>query len=239
MSENKFLAIYNDLADNIQKGNYKTGELLPSEHDLADRYKSSRETIRKALNFLSQNGYIQKVRGKGSIVLDVGKYVFPVSGLISFKELATSTGKPWKTNAHELVLIKPDDYIQQQLNLKKNDEVWKSVRSREIDGEKIILDIDYIKKQFVPTITKDICEDSLYNYFENDLHLVISFAKKEITVEEATPEDKTYLNLKGLSHVVVVKNYVYLEDASLLQYTESRHRLDKFRFVDFARRERR
>lgn len=35
------------------------------------------------------------------------------------------------------------------------------------------------------------------------------------------------------------KFYVYLEDASLLQYTESRHRLDKFRFVDFARRERR
>ncbi|MBM7644958.1 GntR family trehalose operon transcriptional repressor [Scopulibacillus daqui] len=239
MRENKFLAIYNDLADKIQKGKYMTGELLPSEHELADRYDSSRETIRKALNFLSQNGYIQKVRGKGSIVLDVGKYDFPVSGLVSFKELATRTGKPWKTNVHELVLVKPNHYIQQQLKLKKTDEVWKVVRSREIDDEKIILDIDYIKKQFVPTITKDCCENSLYNYFENDLNLVISFAKKEITVEEASSADKACLDLKGYTHVVVVKNYVYLEDASLLQYTESRHRLDKFRFVDFARRERR
>jgi GntR family transcriptional regulator, trehalose operon transcriptional repressor len=34
----------------------------------------------------------------------------------------------------------------------------------------------------------------------------------------------------------VIKNYVYLEDASLFQFTESRHRPDKFRFVDFARR---
>ena len=29
---------------------------------------------------------------------------------------------------------------------------------------------------------------------------------------------------------------VYLEDTSLFQYTESRHRPDKFQFVDFARR---
>lgn len=38
------------------------------------------------------------------------------------------------------------------------------------------------------------------------------------------------------THVVVVRNYVYLEDTTLFQYTESRHRLDKFQFVDFARR---
>ncbi|XLG13386.1 Trehalose operon transcriptional repressor [Bacillus velezensis] len=37
--------------------------------------------------------------------------------------------------------------------------------------------------------------------------------------------------------MAVVKNRVFLEDTSLFQYTESRHRLDKFRFVDFARRE--
>lgn len=35
---------------------------------------------------------------------------------------------------------------------------------------------------------------------------------------------------------VCVKSYVYLEDATLFQYTISKHRPDKFRFVDFARR---
>jgi GntR family trehalose operon transcriptional repressor len=84
-----------------------------------------------------------------------------------------------------------------------------------------------------------VCEYSLYEYFEKELGLVISFAKKEIAVEEATDEDKKYLDLKGYTHVVVVKNHVYLDDASLVQYTESRHRLDKFRFVDFAWREHR
>lgn len=44
------------------------------------------------------------------------------------------------------------------------------------------------------------------------------------------------LDLRGYDHMVVVRNYVFLEDSSLFQYTESRHRLDKLRFVDFARR---
>lgn len=115
--------------------------------------------------------------------------------------------------------------------------MWKVVRSCAVDGERIILDIDYLKKEKVNRLTKEICEDSLYKYIEEDLGLNISFAKKEITVEEATKEDREYLDLKDMSHVVVVKNIVYLDNASILQYTESRHRLDKFKFVDFARRE--
>ena len=37
-------------------------------------------------------------------------------------------------------------------------------------------------------------------------------------------------------HVVIVRSLVYLEDTRCFQYSESIHRLDKFRFVDFARR---
>lgn len=238
VTTNKFLSIYTELTEQIKEGKLPVNSLLPSENDLAVEYDVSRETIRKALNLLSQNGYIQKIRGKGSVVLDVGRFNFPVSGLVSFKEIADSSHQQWKTTVHELVLIKPDEVVRKNLQLEKDEEVWRIVRSREIEGERIILDIDYLSKRFIPTITKDICEDSLYDYFEKELDLVISFAKKEITVEPATEEDRRYLDLHDMDYVVVVKNIVYLEDASHLQFTLSRHRLDKFRFVDFARRER-
>ncbi|GER74700.1 trehalose operon repressor [Weizmannia acidilactici] len=239
MRENKYMLIYNELADKIQKGKIESNSMLPSEHILAEQFSTSRETIRKALNLLSQNGYIQKIKGKGSVVLDVKKFDFPVSGLVSFREIAESSGKAWRTNVHELVLVKPDETLCQRLKISGKEEVWQVIRSREVDQENIILDKDYIRRKFVPTITKDICEVSLYQYFEKKLGLVISFAKKEITVEEATEEDYKYLDMKEYNHVVVVRNQVYLDDTSLLQYTESRHRLDKFRFVDFARREHR
>ncbi|HZG74171.1 MAG TPA: trehalose operon repressor [Chondromyces sp.] len=233
---NKYMQIYQELARNIQDGLYKPMETLPSENELSELYQTSRETIRKALTLLAQNGMIQKIRGKGSLVLDVPKMSFPVSGLVSFKELQDSLGSEIETIVYDIGLIHPDVWLEKQLNIKEKEEVWKVVRSRKINGERIILDKDYFVKRHVPLLTKEICEKSIYDYLENNLGLSISFAKKEIVVEPCTEEDQNYLDLKDYDHIVVVKTSVYLDDASLFQYTESRHRLDKFRFVDFARR---
>lgn len=234
---NKYQIIFNTIVDKIKSGEIPPNSLLPSENELKEQYDTSRETIRKALNLLAQNGYIQKVRGKGSIVIDINKFDFPVSGLVSFKELADKMEKKPRTIVNELsLIIKPDAYIKQQLQLTGKDQVWKIVRTREIGGKKIILDKDYLAAKYVPSITEEICANSIYAYLENDLNLKISFAKKEIVVEEPTAEDRSFLDLEGFHNIVVIKNYVYLEDASLFQYTESRHRPDKFRFVDFARR---
>ncbi|WP_312473116.1 trehalose operon repressor [Neobacillus sp.] len=235
---NKYLTIYNNIVEQIKSGEILPQTLLPSENELKDQFDTSRETIRKALNLLSQNGYIQKVRGKGSIVIDISKFDFPVSGLVSFKELAKKMGSKPKTIVTELELIKPDVVIRKQLQLSSKDLVWKVIRTREMGGEKIILDKDFLYKKYVPNLTEEICADSIYQYLENELNLTISFAKKEIVVEEPSEEDRTLLDLEGFHNVVVIKNYVYLDDATLFQYTESRHRPDKFRFVDFARRTR-
>ena len=42
--------------------------------------------------------------------------------------------------------------------------------------------------------------------------------------------------MKFYNFVVVVKNYVCLSDGTQFEYTESRHRPDRFVFSDFARR---
>ena len=84
---NKFHEIFRDLKQRIEQREYPAGSLLPSELNLAQMYSVSRETIRKALRLLLESGYIQKQQGKGSIVLDIQRLQFPVSGLTSFKEL--------------------------------------------------------------------------------------------------------------------------------------------------------
>lgn len=234
--DSKYLAIYNDIVNKIEIGKMEPNSKLPSESELMEAYNVSRDTIRKALALLETNGCIQKIKGKGSFVLDVNKFDFPMSGLTSFKELAGKMGSGSNTILKELELISGDKFIMKQLELSEDDEAWKVVRVREIGGKKIILDKDYFNKKFVPDLTKEICENSIYEYIENDLGLKISYAKKEFTVQQATEEDKAVLDFENFNMIVVVKNYVYLEDTSLFQYTESRHRPDRFRFVDFARR---
>ncbi|WP_309086977.1 trehalose operon repressor [Domibacillus sp.] len=236
MKINKYKYIYEELVEKIKTGVFQPGELIPSENELAASYETSRETIRKALTLLSQNGFIQKLRGKGSVVLDTSRASFPFSGLVSFKELAEGLNAAIHTDVEELALIRPEPYLQHQLQCSPKEEIWKVTRTRVFDGERVILDKDFLLKKHVPSLTEEICGQSIYAYIEEELGLAISFAKKEITVEPCTEEDTALLDMNGCSHIAVVRNYVYLDNASLFQYTESRHRPDKFRFVDFARR---
>ena len=234
--DKKYLNIYNILVNRIENNEYQANDKLPSEKEIMSEYNVSRDTVRKSLNMLEQNGYIQKTKGKGSFVLDINKFNFPVSGVVSFKELSQKYGGNIETFVEFLDCISPEKNIARGLEITEDDKVWKIVRTRSFDGEKVILDKDYILKKFVDNITYDVCKDSLYEYIENILGLKIAYAKKEITVQNATEEDKKYLDMKGFEMIVVVRSYTYLDDTSLFQYTESRHRPDKFVFVDFARR---
>ena len=233
---NKFIRIYEDIAAHIRNGEIEAGSLLPSELDLSESYQTSRETIRKALKMLYEEGYIQKIQGKGSIVLDIRMIDFPISGLVSFKELAKKMGQRARTHVEELEELKVDQALFKTVQFGMGEQVWKIVRVRNVDGERVILDKDYVSQRLVPGLTKEICNDSIYEYMEDQLGLSISFAKKEILVEEPTEEDRRLMDLEGFHNVVVVRSHVYLEDASPFQFTESRHRPDKFKFVDFARR---
>lgn len=234
--QKKYLTIYDDLVKKIKTYVWPESTMLPSENELSDLYKTSRETIRKALNLLAQNGYIHKIRGKGSIVIDINKFDFPVSGISSFKELAESLHLNSETIVESLDYVKKDHPVRGKLHVSGQEQVWHVDRIRKIDGEKVILDKDYFNESYVPMPSVEVCKDSIYNYVEHELGLTIGFAKKEIVVEEPTAEDRNLLELEGFANIVVIKSLVYLANTSLFQYTESRHRPDKFRFVDFARR---
>lgn len=234
---NKFREIFLDLEQKIVNQEYPPQSLLPSENQLIQIYGVSRETIRKALNLLKNSGYIQKKQGKGSIVLDMNRFDFPISGLTSFKELQNAQHIPNETNVAELRKIAVSPKLHEITDWPVASEAWKLIRQRKIDNEVVILDRDYVNAQIILEIPINKAQDSLFQYFENDLGLEVSYAQKEITVEPVNKEIRDLMDLTTEDqHVVIVRSLVYLEDTRCFQYSESIHRLDKFRFVDFARR---
>ncbi|MCU6735855.1 GntR family transcriptional regulator [Diplocloster agilis] len=64
----KYQIIYEELKEAVSEGKLSPGEKFPSEKQLMDQYGFSRQTVRKALEELSKEGYVQKVRGSGSFV---------------------------------------------------------------------------------------------------------------------------------------------------------------------------
>ncbi|SEK73794.1 transcriptional regulator, GntR family [Carnobacterium iners] len=233
---NKFNEISLEIQAAIINQIYLPGDLLPSENELSKKHEVSRETIRKALSLLLENGYIQKQQGKGSIVLDIKRFDFPISGLTSYKELQTAQHINSQTIVSSNIKMNLPSSLAERLRLPESTQVIYIERQRKVDGEVVILDKDYLLTSVISDMPNKAAQDSLYSYIENELGLVISYAQKEIIVELATSEDQRLMNLYDDTHVVVVRSDVYLEDTTLFQYTESRHRLDRFRFVDFARR---
>ncbi|MGC4389160.1 UTRA domain-containing protein, partial [Streptococcus suis] len=68
-----------------------------------------------------------------------------------------------------------------------------------------------------------------YHYLEDELGLDIAFAQKEITIDQLTDMDKLLLDIGQEHHVVSVKSKVFLSSQEQFQFTESRHKLEKFK----------
>ncbi len=232
----KYILVSNDLAARIQSGMYPAGSRMPAESQLIREYGVSRDTLRKALAVLEQEGYIQKARGREALVLDREKVVFPVSGLTSFQELAEAEGYHTRTEVVLLESVRGSRELMKALDLTRDEEAWRLYRVREIEGERVILDKDFLSRKYVPRLQEENCTGSLYKYLEEELGLKIGCAQKEITACRPSEEDRRYLDLGKNDIVIAVRSYVYLENGALFQHTESRHRWDRFRFVDFARR---
>ena len=231
----KYQEIFNDLQEKILNGSYLAGVLLPTEKELQDQYQVSRDTVRKALRLLTEKGLIQKVQGRGSQVLKQELLNFPVSGLTSYKELVDSLGLNSQTRVISLDLMTVDEQTALQTGFPEGSQVWKVLRTRSIDGVVSVLDLDYLAKDCVPNLTQEIAQTSIYAYLEENLGLDISYAQKEITIQASTERERLLMDNQD-DYLVLIRSRVYLGDTRQFQYTESRHKIDKFQFVDFARR---
>ncbi len=61
--------IYSDILNRIIEGEYKEGDRLPTEHALAERFSTSRPTVREALAQLRADGIIATRHGSGTTVM--------------------------------------------------------------------------------------------------------------------------------------------------------------------------
>ncbi|MFC6314727.1 MULTISPECIES: trehalose operon repressor [Lapidilactobacillus] len=230
----KYLQIYHDLLNDIQSNKYQQGDLLPSDQQLVMRYHVSRETIRKAVRLLANEGYLQTIRGKGSLVLNADRLNFPWASIESYRELVKQNGLD---SVNDLVQVNYHVPVPSSL-LYGAPELTSQliVRRRIVAGEPLIVDYDYVNEQVAADVPITAARDSLFHYFEETLGLKIDYAIKHITVEPAKYDDCVYLEIDQSTPIVVVRSETHLSDNRILSYTESRHRADKFSSVEFARR---
>lgn len=64
----KYQLIIDDIKSHILSGTYKPGDRIPSEYVLQENYQVSRQTVRKAILELSNEGFLRSEKGSGTYV---------------------------------------------------------------------------------------------------------------------------------------------------------------------------
>lgn len=238
MTQKKFITIYETLRADIIESRIFYGTQLPSEYELVETYDASRETVRKALNLLVRDGMIQKIRGKGSVVIYQGLTEFPFADLTSFREVQQGLGLQHETEVKVLERIHAGDVprVKEALNVTQSTVLWHVIRTRKINDKVKIIDEDYLIEAIVPGLTLDIVKTSLYAYVENVLGLDISYSNKSITFEAFGELEYEMFGDVTPPYTATVRGIVHLKDTTQFQYNISRHLATEFKFKDFSRR---
>lgn len=231
---NKYQTIHDELLKDINDGKYPDNAKLPSDFALMNRYHVARETSRKAVAMLVDEGYVIRIKGRGTFVINQNRCSFPISHVESYRELAARLKLDERT---QLISIS-DKNVPTYFDYGEDTELpaTEIIRVRNVDNEPVIVDRDYVLKAVVPEIKSLSTSLSLFELFEQQLGLVISYAKKTITIEAANAIDKQLMLVKEPMAVVVIRSETFLNDGRIISFTESRHRADRFKSVEFSRR---
>ena len=238
MAKTKYDQIYAELRTRIEQQEYGFQELLPSENTLVKEYGCSRNTVRRAIGRLADEGYVQSLHGKGvRIIYQPGQLSeFMLSGIESLKEAIARNQKEYRTKVVCFAELTVDQRISARTTFPVGEEIYYIQRVRYIDGEALILDHNYFLKEVARDLTPEIAEQSIYAYLEQELGENIVTTKRKVTVERASQIDEMYLELGDYNCLAVVSSMTYNADGVMFEFTQSRHRPDKFAFYDLAHR---
>ncbi len=236
MPKAKYVEIYQDLKNKIESGEYEFQELLPSENQLILTYSCSRNTVRRAIGSLVTDGYVQTMQGKGirNIFQPTVHTTFTIGGIESFRESALRNHQTPMTKVIRFEEITAEKKIADRTGFPIGAELYYLQRLHYLDGKALIINHNYFLKDVVSNLTKEIAENSIYDYLENTLHISIVTSKRIMTVEKMTEIDKKYLQLGDYNCLAVISSQTYNSDGIMFEFTQSRHRPDYFCFQDNA-----
>ena len=234
---NKYEKVYNDIKEKIMNNTIKTGEFLKKEDDLAKDYKFSKLTVRKALTMLEAEGYIQKIKGKKSVVMEKKNLEnLPLTSIQTKQEINKIQNINIKTDLISLYIVQGIEKLMKEFNVSEDADFYKVVRINSLDDEVLSYSTSFFDRKIVPFLNEDIAKNSIYEYLENDLNLKIAYSRRDIKFRKITPEEQEYFKLKDINMVVVIETHAYLSNGTLFQYETIIHHPEKFTFSAIAKR---
>lgn len=231
----RYIEIKNNIQQDILSHRYQVGEKIPSERELAAQYGVTRVTLQKAMHVLEQEGFIERIHGKGMFVTQVIEdHVYMLNNGTGDSILGFSRefGQQAKISSQliEHSFITAPQPIAAQLEMQENQHVHFIRRIRLIDGVPVLVEDSWIKSDVIATIPATVLEQgSLYEYIEEYTGKKIKFYNSVIEGDVFNQELAALLSISTGLPMLKVSGVTKLEDGTAFNFSCSYNRADMFK----------
>jgi GntR family transcriptional regulator len=193
-----YLQIKALLEDRLDAREWRPGEAIPSEIELARRFGVSQGTARKAVDALAADNLVVRRQGKGTFV---ATHTEERASLFRFLRIRSNADKDIAPTSRLLDVRRakaPAD-IARLLGLKLGDPVLVLRRVLDYDGEPVVLDEITLPAALFKGLTKaryDAYRGSMYAFFESQFGVRMLKAQEKI---RAVPADAGTAAILGVA----------------------------------------
>ena len=231
-----YYQLKNIIKAKIESTDFKSNGRLPSEEELCSEYNISRATVRQALLELEHEGYIYRMRGKGTFVTDhESRKQLSYKGTI--ENLITSA-RGTHLEILEIKKVVPPSRVAETLGLVENQKCQsvKAVRSSP-KGPFAYANLFFpLKWAELISLNEYTVNRELLLYIEEKIKNQIHWANQAVSVELTGKIVAKYLSLKPTDPVLVIQRDYYLQDGSPLFVAITHNRPDRYEYKVYLTR---
>lgn len=177
-----YLDIAGYIRDAILTGNHEIGDKIPGEYSLMKQYNVGRETIRRALQLLVNEGFLLRRPGKGTFICRKRRED-RLEEAVSFTAEIISRGYIPSSKVEKLETISANATLADALQVEEGEKLHYLVRTRYAGEIPLAFEQSYILKSVASELEKNDCCGSLYEIFTHKLG--ITFTKM---IQDVKPE---------------------------------------------------
>ena len=205
---------------------------IPTEVELSAHFGISRPTVRQAINELVVEGYLFRIKAKGTFISKPKISQEFLLVLDSFNNEMRKKGFTPSTKIINIEVVKSDEKVSDSLRLPIGSKVIQLSRLRYANNEPIVLVITYLPYDKCPGVmTKNLESESIYEILENDCGMKISSAVRTLESILAGEFEARLLDIDKGSPIHYFESIAYLSDDTPIEYSLAKYRGDRNKFT--------
>lgn len=218
------------ILNGLRSGEWKPGESIPSEMDLATRYRVSQGTVRKAIDELATENLLLRRQGKGTYVATHAEQQVQ----FRFLKLVPDTGTRGSEGPAQRTIIecrrtRASADVTRALALRSGDQVLQVSRVLSFGGIPVILEDIWLPAVPFKGLTSDRLanyQGPMYALFETEFNVRMVRAEEKIRAVAATQAHATLLDVAVDAPLLSVERVAYTYQNEPMELRRGYYRTD-------------